>query len=135
MIQNFSKNIKDILFETINKLTGSDKRIALAKTAEAIGKGGQSIVAKEFHVSRDTIRKGINELKTGVPIKDNFHARGRKKVEDKLPNLLQDIKGIVDGQSQTDPNFKTTRLFTRLTVKEIRKQLIQKGYSEEELHY
>ena len=97
MIQNFFINIKDILVETINKLTGSDKRVALAKTAEAIGKGGQSIVAQEFHVSRDTVRKGIKELKIRIPIQDHFHARGRKKVGVKLPNLLQDIKEIVDG--------------------------------------
>lgn len=58
MIQNFIENIKDIFIENIHKLTGSDKRIALAKTAKAIGKGGQSLVAEKFHVSRDTIRKG-----------------------------------------------------------------------------
>lgn len=134
MIQNFYLNFKGVLRETINKLTGSDKRIALAMTAESIGKGGQSIVAREFQVSRDTIRKGSLELKTGIPIKDNFHARGGKKVEDKLPNLLQDIKDIIDAQSQTDPSFNTTRLFTRITVKELRKQLInQKGYKDDEL--
>jgi len=46
---------------------------------------------------------------------------------------LNDIKDIVDSQSQTDPNFKSTRLFTRLTVEEIRNQLIQKGYRDEDL--
>ena len=79
MIQNFYLNFKGVLRETINKLTGSDKRIALAMTAESIGKGGQSIVAREFQVSRDTIRKGSLELKTGIPIKDNFHAEEEKK--------------------------------------------------------
>jgi hypothetical protein len=51
-----------------------------------------------------------------------------------MPKLIEDIKDIVDSQSQTDPNFKTTRLFTRLTVKEIRNQLIsQKKYTDDEL--
>ncbi|MBI1296743.1 hypothetical protein GC175_17445 [bacterium] len=41
---------------------------------------------------------------------------------------------IVDGQSQTDPTFRTTRLFTRLSAAEVRRQLIeQKGYSDDEL--
>ncbi|MCJ7843108.1 hypothetical protein MUB24_19955 [Lederbergia sp. NSJ-179] len=129
MIQDYFNKYKYILIESNHKLTGSDKRTALAKTAEAIGKRGQSIVTKEFHVSKDTIRKGRLELETGTPIGDNFHARGRKKVEEeKPPNLSQDIQDIVDGESQIDPNFKATRLFTRLTVKEVRKQLIlQKG--------
>lgn len=134
MLQEFNSKIKDVLYEMLDKFTGSDKRIFLAQTAEAIGKGGQSIVARECHVSRDTIRKGREELRTGIPIKDNFHARGRKRIEEKqLPYLLSDIKEIVDGQSQTDPNFKTVRLFTRLTVEEIKNQLIKKGYTEEDL--
>ncbi|MEG0578126.1 MAG: ISAzo13 family transposase [Bacilli bacterium] len=55
-------------------------------------------------------------------------------MEEKLPNILEDIKNIVDCQSQTEPSFKATRLFTRLTVKEVRNQLIlQKEYKSEEL--
>jgi hypothetical protein len=41
---------------------------------------------------------------------------------------------MVDAESQTDPTFQTTRLFTRLSAAEAGKQLIeQKGYCEEEL--
>jgi hypothetical protein len=40
----------------------------------------------------------------------------------------------VDGQSQADPQFRTTRLYTRLTATEVRRQLIvQQGYTNEEL--
>ena len=57
-----------------------------------------------------------------------------KVKEDKLPNLLKDIRSIVDTEVQTDPTFKTTQLFTRVTSKEVRNRLIsQKGYSDEEL--
>jgi DDE family transposase len=51
-----------------------------------------------------------------------------------LPRLLDDIKALVDGQSQTDPSFRSTRLYTRLTAAEVRRQLIaQKGYTDAEL--
>ena len=51
-----------------------------------------------------------------------------------MPNLLPDIRAIVDGQSQTDPQFKTKRLYTRLTAPQVRRQLIsQFGYRDEEL--
>ncbi len=84
--------------------------------------------------NHETIKKGKHELETGERIIDNFSARGIKRVEERLPNLLNDIKSIVDGEAQTDPTFKTTELFTRLTSKEVRNQLIaQKGYSDEEL--
>ena len=48
--------------------------------------------------------------------------------------LLNDIQAIVDGQSQTDPDFRSARLYTRLTAQEVRHQLIvQKGYSDADL--
>ena len=48
--------------------------------------------------------------------------------------MLEDIKDIVDSQSQTDPRFKTRRLYTRMSAAEVRRQLIeQKGYSDEAL--
>lgn len=134
MILGIFGKCKDIFKETLNKLKGSDRRVVLASVSDVIGKGGQSIVANEFKVSRDTIRKGLHELNSGFEIVDAFNARGRKPIEEKLPNLIRDIKNLVDSQSQTDPNFKTTRIFTRLTVKEVRNQLIsQKGYDNEDL--
>jgi hypothetical protein len=40
----------------------------------------------------------------------------------------------VDSQSQTDPTFKSKRLYTRLSAAQVRKQLIDKfGYNDEEL--
>lgn len=134
MIHEITEKHKQIFIDIIGELKGSTKRISLAKLAKSIGNGGQTIVSKCFKVSRATIRKGTYELESGFRIVDAFNARGRKKIEEKLPHLLEDIKDIVDSQSQTDPNFKTRRLFTRITSKTIRKELIvQKGYSDDVL--
>ena len=60
--------------------------------------------------------------------------RGRKPAEAHLPNLLADLEAIVAGQSQADPSFRTTRLYTRLTAGEVRQQFIaQHGYTDAEL--
>ncbi|MCY9669233.1 ISAzo13 family transposase [Paenibacillus alginolyticus] len=134
MIPEFIDRCKEILIENTVKLTGTDKRVTLAKMAKEVGRGGRTIVSKIFKTSRNTINKGFLELESGIPINDNFSARGRHLAEEKLPNLLEDLKSIIDPQSQTDPSFKSVRLFTRLTVKEIRKKLIQeKNYTEKEL--
>jgi hypothetical protein len=51
-----------------------------------------------------------------------------------LPTLLLDIQAIVDSQSQADPQFRTQRLYTRLSAAAVRRQLIaQKGYNDSEL--
>lgn len=70
----------------------------------------------------------------GMDCIDAFSSRGRKRSEDHLPNLLIDITASVDSQSQADPQFRATRLYTCLSAAEVRRQLIvQKGYIEEEL--
>jgi hypothetical protein len=84
--------------------------------------------------NRQTIHKALRELESGLICLDAFSLRRRKRSEEHLPNLLTDIRAIVDSQSQADPQFRTTRLYTRLTAAEVRRQLIaQKSYSDSEL--
>ena len=84
--------------------------------------------------ARTTIRLGQREKKCGIQCIPASNMRGRKPIEFFLPNLSKDIREIVDEFSQTDPKFRNKRLYTRLTVKELRNQLITyKGYSSESL--
>lgn len=126
--------LKDVFVQTANVLKGSDRRLFMARVVKSLGHGGPSYAERELGWNRGTIRKGLEELERGGVQVDNFTARGRKKCEDHLPNLLADICDIVDSQSQTDPTFRTTRLYTRLSANEVRRQLVQqKGYAEDEL--
>jgi len=126
--------LKELFIETANRLKGSDKRLFMAQVVKVLGKGGQRRAERELGWNRRTIRKGTRELESGIVCVDAFSMRGRKRAEEHLPNLLDDIRDIVDEQSQIDPSFQTTRLYTRLSAAEVRKQLIEKkGYRDEEL--
>jgi transposase len=124
-----------VLFKDIaNKLKGHERRTFMAQVVKLLGQGGQRCAERELNWNRVTMRKGMHELESGIACIDAFSARGRKRAEEQLPNLVNDIKAIADEQSQTDPTFKTTRLYTRISAKEVRKQLIrQKGYTDDEL--
>lgn len=127
-------SLSNLLKETAQQLTGAAKRKFLAQTVVALGHGGQSLAERELGWNRVTIGKGIKELNTGLTCVDNYRGRGRKKAEEHLPNLLEDIKKLVDSQSQIDPSFKSQRLYTRLSAAQVRHQLIEKfDYSDEEL--
>ena len=129
-----SASLKALFIDTAKTLKGSARRVFMARTVQELGSGGQRRAERELGWSRASIRKGTRELQSGVPIQDNFSARGRKRAEDHLPNLLADITAIVDSQRQTDPQFRTNRLYTRLSAAEVRRQLIaQKGYSDAQL--
>jgi hypothetical protein len=127
-------SFKTLFIETARSLKGSARRLFMARTVKEIGPGGQRYAARELGWHRDLIRKGTHELESGFMCLDAFSARGRKRAEAHLPTLLGDIRALVDSQSQADPQFRTTRLYTRLSAAEVRRQLIaQKGYTDDEL--
>ncbi|BAZ37092.1 transposase [Calothrix sp. NIES-4101] len=129
-----SKSLKSLYIKTAQKLKASDRRQFMAEVVKGFGIGGQTLAERELGWNRRTIRKGMKELESGEPIIDAFANSGRKRIEEKLPHLLEDMKSLVDPQSQTDPSFKSTRLYTRMTSSEVRRQLIeQKGYRDGEL--
>jgi hypothetical protein len=131
---DLTDSIKTMLIETAKSLKGSARRRFMARTVKELGPGGQQRAAHELGWGRMTIRKGMRELDSGLTCLDAFALRGRKPAQAHLPNLLADIQALVDSQSQADPQFRTTRLYTRLTAAEVRRQLIaQKGYTDTEL--
>ena len=123
-----------VLIDAAKTLKGSQRRLFMAKAVSAMGRGGQVWAEAHLRWNRETIRKGMHELRTGMICVDAFSARRRKPAEEHLPRLLDDIRSIADGQSQADPKFQTDRLFTRISAAEVRRQLIQKkGYTDTEL--
>lgn len=134
MAIELTDEVKGIYVETAKQLQSSERRLFMARIVKVLGEGGQRYAERELKWDRTTIRKGMHELESGVRCLDNFSARGRKRAEAHLPNLLGDMRTILESQSQTDPTFRTTRLYTRITVAQVRKQLIaQKGYRDEQL--
>jgi hypothetical protein len=112
----FTEAFKTLFIETAQALKGSARRLFMARTVKEIGPGGQRYAEREFGWNRGLLRKGAHELESGFRCLDAFSARGRKRAEAHLPNLLDDIRAIVDSQSQADPQFRTTRLYTREVI-------------------
>ena len=129
-----TEDLIDLIKMASLHLKGSDRRKYMAKVVRFLGKGGQRKAEAVFGWYRGTIRIGEKELASGIDKIDRHHDKGRKKAEEKLPNLLNDIKEIIDSQSQIDSTFKTTKLYTRLTAVKVRELLItEKNYSDDEL--
>ena len=126
-------NFLPSLILAAEKLKGSERRMFLGQIAMDIGYGGQKLVSETLGISRETLRKGMEEAKRGIAEQDMFSERGRKPLEELNPGLIQAIKEIIDGASQTDPQFKSTRLYTRLSAKAVREELVKRGYKEAEL--
>lgn len=125
---------KRLYRETAETLSGHERRVFMARVVKSLGRGGQRQAERELGWDRAVIRRGRHELDSGMRWIEAYGARGRKRAEEHLPGLLDDIKAIVDEQSQTDPSFESTRLYTRLSAAAVRQALMTlKGYTDAEL--
>jgi hypothetical protein len=129
-----SDTLKATYRDAAKNLKGSARRKFMAGIVKSLGRGGLSYCARELGWDPKTMRKGGQELESGIDLPDRPKKPGRKRTEVRLPMLIEDLKEILDGQSQTDATFRSERLYTRLSVREVRAQLISKnGYTEAEL--
>jgi Rhodopirellula transposase DDE domain len=129
-----TSEVKSTIQKAFKLLKGSSRRFFMASVVVQLDKGGQRLAEHELGWNRDLIRKGLRELKSGMTCVDNFSSRGRKLCEDLQPALATDIREIVDSHCETDPTFRTTRLYRRLTAKEVCRQLVEdKGYRVDQI--
>ena len=134
MKSELTPEVKNTIKVAVGLLKGAARRLFMASVVAQMGRGGQSLAAQELGWNRNLIRKGLHELKSGMTCVDAFSSRGRKRWEEKQPGLAQDVRAIVDAQYQTDPTFRTTRLYRRITAKEVRRQLLEdKGYTPDQV--
>jgi len=67
-----TNSLKSLFRETAQQLKGSQRRQFMAKVVKELGMGGQTQAERELGWNRGTIRKGMQELTTGIPIKDGY---------------------------------------------------------------
>lgn len=126
--------VKSTIQNAYGLLKGVARRLFMASVVAQMGRGGQRCAGQELGWNRDLIRKGLRELNSGMICVDAFSSRGRKSWEERQPGLAQDVRAIVGAHCQTDPTFRTTRLYRRLTAKEVLRQLMEdKGYAADQL--
>ena len=74
--------------------TGAPRRRYMAKTLETFNLS-QREAQQRFGWSRNTLRKALQESRTGITCLDAFTLRGRKPAEFHFPRLLDDIKQVL----------------------------------------
>ena len=130
---NITAETRKIWEQTLAQLNGQARRLLMASVIVGLGRGGAAWAKRELGWDRTTVKKGLCELNSGVVCIDNVRLRGRKGFSLKLPQLKADLQAIGEASSQTDPTFRTTQLYRRLTAAEAKRQLIERGYTEAQL--
>jgi len=98
------------------RLTGYQRRLFQAEVATELCGGSARLAERRFGWGRDTVEKGLHESHQGMRCLENFAARGRRRSEDKDPQLAADIRAIVEPHSYTDPELQSSRRYTNLSA-------------------
>src|ERR1035437_6815445 len=126
--------LKTVWKHTLAQLSGAARRMFMASVVKGLGRGGARQAQIQLGWDRTTLRKGLHELNSGIVCVDALSQRGRKPMEARLSNLEADLRAMGEATSQTDPTFRTTQLYRRLTAGEARRRLVQeKGYAPAEV--
>jgi hypothetical protein len=77
--------LKALFIETAHTLKGSERRRFMARTIQELGPGGQRRAERELGWNRQTLRKAVRELASGLICLDAVSLRGRKRAEPICP--------------------------------------------------
>jgi Rhodopirellula transposase DDE domain len=128
-----SDQVDALLRSGARRLTGYQRRLFQAEVATELCGGNSRLAERRFGWGRDTVEKGLHESHQGMRCLENFAARGRRRSEDKDPQLAADIRAIVEPHAYADPELRSSRRYTNLSAAEVRQALIEKGHAEAQL--
>lgn len=122
----------ELLASAARRLKGNQRRQFQAEVCRKLCAGSPRKAEQHFGWGRETVAKGLRE-QSGEVESLAPSRRGRQRSEDANPQLASDIRWIVEPHTQSDPELKSARQYTNLSAGEVRRELLEKGYSEEEL--
>ena len=122
-----------IIRSAAKRLKGHQRRLFMAEATEALCAGNARQAEERFGWGRETVNKGLHELKQGMRCLENFAARVRPRWEEKHPQLANAIRAIVEPRTQADPELKSSRRYTQMSAQDVLEALVRQGYAAADL--
>ena len=133
-MKKMSEEARILIKDACKRLTGFEKRAYQANITMKYFNGSARKAERDMGWWRESVEKGLKESESGIRCIDNYQGRGRKRTEERVPDIKKDIIALAEQQTQADPAMKGSLTYTRITGKGLRKALIdEKGYNDEEL--
>lgn len=125
--------IDGVIRFSARQVTGQQRRTFLALVCEQLCDGSARKAEERFGWGREAVARGLLE-KSGQFVEKHTTVRhSTLRSEVRNPQLAVDIRLIVEPHTHTDPELKTTRLYSNLSAGEVRSALVEKGYSGAQL--
>src|SRR5919201_5477979 len=117
-----------------SNMTGPTRRACEAEMTLQYCGGTPLMAEAVFGWGRQTVALGLAERRTGILCLGAQSAfSGRKRWEERHPQVAEALRQLADAHAQQDPTFRTSVTYTRLTAQAALQALREQGYSEEQL--
>jgi Rhodopirellula transposase DDE domain len=110
-------------------LSERQRRVWLGAEARELGRSGVAVVAAAAGVSRDTVRRGRDELDDPQPLevgRSRTSGGGRKRAEVLQPGLVEALDALVEPESRGDP--MTPLRWTSKSLRTLEVELGSQGF-------
>ncbi len=128
-LSRYDKKIEHQMKETYKQLSEKDRRLYAAVEALKLPRGNVTYISEVFNCSRNTVLKGIDELKQpDLIIKNRIRSTGggRKSAIDTVDNINTVFLKVIDDYIAGDPMDSSIR-WTNLSKMQIAKRMKAKG--------
>ena len=125
--------IDSLIRFSAKQVTGQQRRTFLALVCKQLCDGSARKAEERFGWGREAVARGLKEESGQTINKPTVVRRSDLRSEVRNPQLAVDIRLIVEPHTQTDPELKSTRLYSNLSAGEVRAALVEKGYSGSQL--
>lgn len=118
-----------LISRLVESIPWPDRRRAMGDVTASLLDGKPRVAESVFGWSRYAVEMGLHEARSGISCINDLSARVKPRTEDKHPDLLADIQGIMEPHSQSQASLRTTLLYTDMTASAVHEALAQKGWS------
>lgn len=117
----------------VKKVPWPERRQSMAQVTINLLDSKPRVAEEVFGWGRATVELGMNELRTGIRCLGDISNRHRTRTEDIYPEMLHDIHAIMEPECQADPHLRTNLAYTNMSASAVRKALLSKGWSKEQV--
>lgn len=124
------ETLQNKLNKIIPILDEKQRRLYLTSEAEAIGRGGKSLISKLGKISRPTLNKGEKELNSqedgSITTRIRKEGGGRKKITESNTEILKALELLVEPVTRGDP--ESSLRWTIKSVRTLSEELNKQGH-------
>ncbi len=131
--KGISKELVGLISRLIDLIPWPARRCAMGDVTLSLLDGKHRVAEDVFGWGRSVVEVGIKEFQTGISCVNDISQRLKPKTEVKKPELLVEIRNIMEPHSESESHLRTTLLYTNMTAEAVYDALVEKGWSAESL--